>query len=100
MRIISIQGEEVPVQGVERTVNSVSDIPTTWQVYFSQDGHMINRVQVGYPAVMKSVEKPKPIEIDEYMPKIHIDKKSLVFESDMELKSNYLDRKVGVYLFY
>jgi len=24
---------------------------------------MVNRVQVGYPAVMKITEKPKPIEI-------------------------------------
>ncbi len=24
---------------------------------------MVNRVQVGYPAVMKIIEKPKPIEI-------------------------------------
>ena len=43
---------------------------------------------------MKSVEKPKPIEIDEYMPKIKIEKKELIFENDMELKSKYLDRKV------
>ncbi len=97
-RVISIQGDDVAVQGVERTVESVSDIPTTWQVYFSQDGHMINRVQVGYPAVMKSVERPRPIEVDEYMPKIQVEKRPLKFESDMELKSNYLDRKVSVFI--
>lgn len=92
-RCIMIENEEFSVQGVERTVDSVSDIPTTWQVYFSHDGHMVNRVQVGYPAVMKSVERPKPIEIDEYMPRIVMEKKELVLESDMELKSMYLDRK-------
>lgn len=92
-RFIKVEEEELPVQGIERTVESVSDIPTTWQIYFSEDGHMINRVQVGYPAIMKSVIKPKPIEIDEYMPKIVIEKKELLIDNDMEMKSNYLDRK-------
>lgn len=54
---------------------------------------MINRVQVGYPAIMKSVIKPKPIEIDEFMPKMVIEKKELAIDSDMQLKSKYLDRK-------
>ena len=45
-RTIKIGGDEIGVQGVERTVESVSDIPTTWQIYFTKDGHMINRVQV------------------------------------------------------
>lgn len=54
---------------------------------------MINRVQVGYPAVMKSIIKPKQIEIDEYMPKMVIEKKELVIDTDMQLKSKYLDRK-------
>lgn len=92
-RIIMIENEEFAVQGIERTVESVSDIPTTWQIYFMQDGHMINRVQVGYPAVMKSIIKPKQIEIDEYMPKMVIEKKELVIDTDMQLKSKYLDRK-------
>lgn len=37
-RIIMIENEEFAVQGIERTVESVSDIPTTWQIYFMQDG--------------------------------------------------------------
>jgi hypothetical protein len=55
---------------------------------------MVNRVQVGYPAIMKSVLKPKPIEIDEYLPPIIIEKKEITIENDMQLKSNYLDLKV------
>ena len=55
---------------------------------------MINRVQVGYPAIMKSVIKPKSIEVDEYMPKIVIEKRGLVVDNDMEMKSKLLDRKV------
>lgn len=81
---------------------------------------MVNRVQVGYPALMKVITKPKPIEIglfyflllfywkkkfnlknflyfiklDEYMPEMTIEKKELDIDSDMQLKSNYLDRKV------
>lgn len=92
-RVIQVEDEEFPVQSIERTLESVSDIPTTWQIYFAKDGHMINRIQVGYPAIMKSVIKPKPIEIDEYMPKIVIPKKELLLDNDMEMKSKYLDRK-------
>ena len=75
---------------------------------------MINRVQIGYPAVIKAVVKPKPIEIgnqfkdyrlvlvliylnncflDEYLPKLVINKKELNWENDMQLKSSYLDKK-------
>jgi len=54
---------------------------------------MINRVQIGYPAVIKAVTRPKPIEIDEFLPIPVIDKKELNLETDMQLKSNYLDRK-------
>jgi hypothetical protein len=93
-RIVKVEDEDFPVQGIERTIESMGELPTTWQVYFAQDGHMINRVQVGYPAIMKSVIKPKSIEVDEYMPKIVIEKRGLVVDNDMEMKSKLLDRKV------
>jgi hypothetical protein len=56
---------------------------------------MINRVQIGYPAVMKVATLPKPISIDEYLKKPIIEKKQLDWEKDMELKSRYLDKKVN-----
>jgi hypothetical protein len=55
---------------------------------------MINRVQIGYPAVIKAVERPKPIEIDEFLPRPVIEKRELNFEKDMQLRSKCLDRKV------
>ena len=33
-----VQQTEIDVTGIERTINSVSDLPTTWQSYFSRDG--------------------------------------------------------------
>ena len=33
-----VQETELDVTGVERTINSVSDLPTTWQSYFTRDG--------------------------------------------------------------
>ncbi|CAF0970059.1 unnamed protein product [Brachionus calyciflorus] len=92
-RRITIEDDEMNIKGIERTIEFVSDIPTTWQIYFSQDGHMINRVQIGYPAVFKTVSKPKPIEIDEYLPEIIIGKKEINWEEDMQMRSKYLDRK-------
>lgn len=54
---------------------------------------MINRIQIGYPAVFKTVKLPKPIEIDEYLPEIEINKKDLNWEKDMQMRSKYLDRR-------
>ncbi len=62
-RTIKIEGKEYNVRGIERTIESISDIPTTWHIYFTSDGHMANRVQIGYPAVIRAVSEPKPIEI-------------------------------------
>jgi hypothetical protein len=54
---------------------------------------MINRFQIGYPAVMKVESKPGPIEIDEYLKRPEIEKKQLDWEKDMQLRSRHLDRK-------
>lgn len=54
---------------------------------------MINRIQIGYPAVFKAVNKPKPIEIDEYLPQIKIDKQELDWEKDMQMRSKHRDKK-------
>jgi len=37
-RIVKVEGNELRVKGIERTIESISDIPTTWQIYFSADG--------------------------------------------------------------
>lgn len=54
---------------------------------------MINRVQIGYPAVMRVTKRPPAIEIDEYLEKPVIEKKSIDWEKDMQLKSIHLDKK-------
>ncbi len=94
-RNLKIKDETYDIIGLERTVESTSELPTTWQIYFTMDGHMINRVQIGSPAVMKATEPPKQIELDEYLPKPVIEKKELNWENDTQLYSQYLDRKVS-----
>ena len=37
-RTQTIEGIEMRVYGVERTINSNVDLPTTWQSYFLNDG--------------------------------------------------------------
>ena len=37
------------------------------------------------------------ISVDEFMPEMVIEKKELDIDTDMQLKSNYLDRKVSVF---
>jgi hypothetical protein len=85
--------EPIKVRGIERTVESIVDIPTTWQIYYTLDGHMANRVQIGYPAVMKILKTPKSIEIDEYLERPIIGKRDLDWEKDLQMKSMFLDRK-------
>ena len=36
--MFSFEGEDIPIVGVERTIDFISDVPVTWQIYFSQDG--------------------------------------------------------------
>ncbi|XP_064648234.1 ciliogenesis-associated TTC17-interacting protein-like [Lineus longissimus] len=85
--------DDLEVVGVERTINSLSDLPTTWQSYFTLDGHLSNRVQVGSPVTMKLVRVPTPVQEDEEPPKPTFDKQPLNWEEDMQLYSKFLDRK-------
>jgi hypothetical protein len=55
---------------------------------------MINRVQIGSPAVMKATEAPRFVELDEYLSMPVILKKDLNWKNDVQMYSNYLDRKV------
>ncbi|CAH1788615.1 unnamed protein product [Owenia fusiformis] len=85
--------QDVRVSGIERTINSVSDLPTAWQAYFLKDGHLSNRVQVGSPVTMKLAYLPKAVEADEFEEKPKFPKKPLNWEEDMQLYSKFLDRK-------
>jgi hypothetical protein len=55
---------------------------------------MMNRVQIGSPAVMKATEAPKLVELDEFLSMPLILKKDLNWKNDVQMYSNYLDRKV------
>ncbi|XP_013388664.1 ciliogenesis-associated TTC17-interacting protein-like [Lingula anatina] len=57
-----VDNQDIVVHGIERTINSISDLPTTWQSYFTKDGHLTNRVQVGSPVTMRLTRVPTPIE--------------------------------------
>ncbi|XP_076471459.1 ciliogenesis-associated TTC17-interacting protein-like [Babylonia areolata] len=92
-RTQTIEGVELRVFGVERTINSNVDLPTTWQSYFLNDGHLSNRVQVGSPVTMKLQRIPTMIERDEEPPKPVFEKKELNWEEDMQMYSKFLDRK-------
>lgn len=104
-----VEETELEVVGIERTINSVSDLPTTWQVYFTKEGlelvslewpddfwntgHLTSRVQVGSPVTMRIQNLPKPVEEEEETEKPTFGKKELNWEEDMQLYSRFLDRK-------
>ncbi|XP_025094609.1 ciliogenesis-associated TTC17-interacting protein-like isoform X2 [Pomacea canaliculata] len=92
-RTQSVEGVEIHVYGVERTINSTVDLPTTWQSYFMTDGHLTNRVQIGSPVTMKLIHLPAMIERDEETPKPVFEKKPLNWEEDVQMYSKFLDRK-------
>ncbi|XP_041933967.1 ciliogenesis-associated TTC17-interacting protein isoform X1 [Alosa sapidissima] len=85
--------ETVDVFGIERTVQTVDDIPAMWQCYFLRDGHLASRVQVGSPVMMKLLKMPALISEDEQDDKPVFEKRPLVWEEDMQLYSKFLDRK-------
>ncbi|XP_033116515.1 ciliogenesis-associated TTC17-interacting protein-like [Anneissia japonica] len=84
---------EVTVTGIERTIKSLSDLPTTWQTYFLRDGRMSSRVQIGSPVTMRLLRVPPPLEKEEVREKPAVAKKPLHWEDDMQLYSKFLDRK-------
>ncbi|XP_059163387.1 ciliogenesis-associated TTC17-interacting protein-like isoform X2 [Physella acuta] len=92
-RTQTVEDVELRVYGIERTIHSMVDLPTTWQSYFMKDGHLTNRVQIGSPVTMKLAKVPLRIERDEETPKPVFEKKELNWEEDMQLHSRFLDRK-------
>lgn len=92
-RTQTVDKTEVRVYGIERTINSTIDLPTTWQSYFMEDGHLTNRVQVGSPVTMKLSFVPPLIIRDEEPPKPTFEKQPLNWEEDAQMYSQFLDRK-------
>ncbi|KPP67336.1 hypothetical protein Z043_114088 [Scleropages formosus] len=88
-----VGSETVDVFGIQRTVESIADIPATWHCYFLPDGHLASRVQIGSPVTMKLTQLPAVLERDEKEDKAAFEKKPLLWEEDMELYSKFLDRK-------
>ncbi|XP_023695765.1 ciliogenesis-associated TTC17-interacting protein isoform X1 [Paramormyrops kingsleyae] len=85
--------EFMDVFGIQRTVESVTDISATWHCYFLSDGHLASRVQVGSPVTMKLLHKPADKVTVEKVEKPVFEKKPLVWEEDMQMFSRFLDRK-------
>ncbi|CAJ1071628.1 ciliogenesis-associated TTC17-interacting protein [Xyrichtys novacula] len=83
---LEIGGETVEVFGVERTVHSMEDSTTTWQSYFLADGHLASRMQVGSPITMRLLQLPSQQQKG-------FEKVPLIWEEDMQMCSNFLDRK-------
>ncbi|XP_073491093.1 ciliogenesis-associated TTC17-interacting protein [Aquarana catesbeiana] len=84
--------DTVEVYGIERTIYS-EDIPNTWQYYFLSDGHLASRVQIGSPVFVKLMEMPILSEPEEQDPKPVFEKQPLNWQDDVQLHSEFLDRK-------
>uniref|UniRef100_A0A3P8U159 Ciliogenesis-associated TTC17-interacting protein n=1 Tax=Amphiprion percula TaxID=161767 RepID=A0A3P8U159_AMPPE len=86
LKQLEVGGETLEAFGVERIVHSVEDSPTAWHCYFLDDGHLASRVQVGSPVAMRLLELPSKIEKG-------FEKIPFVWEEDMQMRSEFLDRK-------
>ncbi|KAJ8352410.1 hypothetical protein SKAU_G00238860 [Synaphobranchus kaupii] len=87
-------GQEcMEVFGIERTVDSIEDVPAAWHCYFLSDGHLASRVQVGSPVTMRLTQVPLQMGGDDKDKKAVFEKKPLVWEEDMQLCSKFLDTK-------
>ncbi|KAM8934047.1 ciliogenesis-associated TTC17-interacting protein [Pelodytes ibericus] len=91
-RVQMIGRDAAEVYGIERIIRS-EDIPITWQCYFLTDGHLASRVQIGSPVLVQLALMPVLIEAEQPDPKPVFEKKPLIWEEDMQLYSNFLDRK-------
>ncbi|CAH2305202.1 ciliogenesis-associated TTC17-interacting [Pelobates cultripes] len=69
------------------------DVPITWHCYFLSDGHLASRVQIGSPVIIRLSRMPILSEPDEQDPKPVFGRKPLIWQEDVQLYSNYLDRK-------
>lgn len=83
-----IGGECVDVFGIKKTLHFSENSHQTWHCYFLSDGHMVSRVQMGSPMVMRILLLPSRQE-----KVVEIEKMSLSWEEDMQMRSKFLDRK-------
>ncbi|CAF2393131.1 unnamed protein product [Rotaria sp. Silwood2] len=92
---VNINGKDVEAWGIQRQIfeTKPNALPVAWQSYFSTDGHLISRYQVGSPIKMKTRTLPTAEEFDEYLPKPEIPKKQIKWEDDLELRSRFIDRR-------
>ncbi|KAF6768833.1 hypothetical protein AHF37_08063 [Paragonimus kellicotti] len=95
-RNIVLKGEEINVFGIERTLQSSLTLPTSWQMYFMTDGHLVLRMQVGSPVTMKVSEIPKRFVQNQYLPELDITANTFEWQEDMELSSKFLSRKDAI----
>ncbi|XP_034744710.1 ciliogenesis-associated TTC17-interacting protein isoform X2 [Etheostoma cragini] len=86
LKQLEVGDKTMEVFGLERIVHSVEDSPTTWQCYFLADGHLASRVQVGSPITTRLQQLPSQLEKG-------FEKIPLVWEEDMQMHSEFLDRK-------
>ncbi|XP_053327473.1 ciliogenesis-associated TTC17-interacting protein [Spea bombifrons] len=80
------------VYGIEHTVDS-DDIPVAWHCHFLTDGHLTSRVQIGSPVYFTLTKMPILSEAEESDPKPVFEKKPLIWQEDMQLLSEFQDRK-------
>ncbi|CAH8554887.1 unnamed protein product [Schistosoma rodhaini] len=102
-RNVFVGDSEISVRGIQRTVHSQKALPSSWQTYFMEDGHMILRIQIGSPITIKANTIPELFKKEKYLPKPVVAKVSLNWEDDLELYSRFLDRKDEIkaqYLLY
>ncbi|XP_076461768.1 ciliogenesis-associated TTC17-interacting protein-like [Babylonia areolata] len=92
-RTQKVEEATLKVRGVERHVESRVDLPNTWQSYFTADGYLTNRVQVGSPVTMTLLKLPMRRPSDYMHSKPIFRKKDMDWEEDMQMFSAYLDRK-------
>ncbi|TGZ69129.1 hypothetical protein CRM22_003901 [Opisthorchis felineus] len=102
-RTLPVGKQEVRVNGYERTVHSTVGLPWSWQAYFMADGHLILRLQVGSPIVIKVQEVPERFVQDQFLEQPEIPRPEFNWRDDMELYSRFLSQKDAIkadYLLY
>ncbi|CAG5896293.1 unnamed protein product [Menidia menidia] len=91
---MEIGDEVLEVFGIQKMVHSVEGSSPTWQCFFLQDGHLASRMQVGSPVTTKLLQLPSKSQKGfHFYTCARFEKIPLVWEEDMQMHSNFLDRK-------
>lgn len=89
---IVVNDREVCVKGIQRIVHS-TNLPSSWQTYLMDDGHLILRLQIGSPLIVKADNVPQRRSEDDILPIPNIPSVTVNWDEDLELYSRFLDRK-------